>query len=84
LHSNTERLHGSVARKELFTANFHNQHEGYAAILKEIDELWTEIKKNRHRADLKAQNKSSKTSCSNVVALYGRINVKKIEEYKCN
>jgi hypothetical protein len=61
----TQSVYTEVLReKELFTVNFHNQHEGYAAILKEIDELWTEIKKNRHRPDLKAQNKVAKQAAA--------------------
>lgn len=35
--------------------NFVNQHEGYAVILEELDELWTEIKKKQSNYDLAQQ-----------------------------
>ena len=45
--------------KGLFPDYFHNQHEGYAVILEEVDELWQEIKKNQHNYDLPAQRKEA-------------------------
>lgn len=45
--------------KLLFPTHFHNQHEAYAVILEEIDELWEEIKKNHKNYDLKAQRKEA-------------------------
>ena len=36
-----EEIYGEVKRaKTSFKENFHNQHEGYAVILEELDELW--------------------------------------------
>lgn len=43
--------------KSLFPEDFHNQHEGYAVILEEMDELWDEIKKNQKSYDLVAMRK---------------------------
>ena len=45
--------------KGLFPTDFHNQHEGYAVILEEMDELWDEVKKNQKNYDLKAQRKEA-------------------------
>ena len=45
--------------RSLFPEKFHNQHEGYAVILEEIDELWDEIKKNQKNYDLPAQRKEA-------------------------
>ena len=45
--------------KQLFPTDFHNQHEAYAVILEEIDELWEEIKKNQKNYDLPAQRKEA-------------------------
>lgn len=45
--------------KQLYPANFHNQHEAYAVILEEIDELWSEIKKKQSNYDLGAQIKEA-------------------------
>ena len=41
--------------KTMYPQHFVNQHEAYAVILEEVDELWTEIKKNQKTYDLKAQ-----------------------------
>jgi len=35
--------------REKFPVGFHNAHEGYAVLLEEVDELWTEIKHGRLR-----------------------------------
>jgi NTP pyrophosphatase (non-canonical NTP hydrolase) len=45
--------------KTMFPANFVNQHEAYAVILEEVDELWDEIKKNQRNYDLAAQRKEA-------------------------
>lgn len=45
--------------KTLFPAHFVNQHEAYAVILEEIDELWDEIKKNQKNYDIEAQKKEA-------------------------
>lgn len=45
--------------KKMFPNNFVNQHEAYAVILEEIDELWDEIKKNQKNYDLDAQRKEA-------------------------
>lgn len=45
--------------KTLFPANFVNQHEAYAVLLEEVDELWDEIKKNQKNYDLEAQKKEA-------------------------
>ena len=45
--------------KQLFPTDFHNQHEAYAVILEEIDELWEEIKRNQKNYDLPAQRKEA-------------------------
>lgn len=45
--------------KTLFPDHFVNQHEGYAVILEEVDELWDEIKKNQRNYDLVAQRKEA-------------------------
>ena len=36
-----------VRAKIMYPNNFVNQHEAYAVILEEVDELWTEIKKKQ-------------------------------------
>ena len=51
-----EEISAEVHRaKTLYPQHFVNQHEAYAVILEEVDELWTEIKKNQKTYDLKAQ-----------------------------
>lgn len=45
--------------KTMFPNNFVNQHEAYAVILEEVDELWDEIKKNQKVYDLEAQRKEA-------------------------
>lgn len=49
----------TLRAKTLFPTDFHNQHEAYAVILEEIDELWDEIKKNQRDYDLKSQRKEA-------------------------
>lgn len=34
--------------KAKHTEDFHSQHEGYAVLLEEVDELWDEVKKKVH------------------------------------
>lgn len=45
--------------KSVYKEDFVNQHEGYAVILEELDELWEEVKKNQRNYDLKAQRKEA-------------------------
>lgn len=45
--------------KSMFPTDFVNQHEGYAVILEEMDELWDEVKKNQKVYDLKEQRKEA-------------------------
>lgn len=45
--------------KSMYPDNFVNQHEGYAVLLEEVDELWDEIKKNQKNYDLLAQKKEA-------------------------
>jgi len=55
-----QEIEAEVKRaKELFPTDFHNQHEAYAVILEEVDELWEEIKKNHKKYDLPAQRKEA-------------------------
>jgi NTP pyrophosphatase (non-canonical NTP hydrolase) len=42
-----------------FKKDFVNQHEGYAVILEELDELWQEVKKNQKNYDIAAQRKEA-------------------------
>ncbi len=56
----TQNILQEVKRaKTLFPNNFVNQHEAYAVILEEVDELWDEIKKNQRNYDLEAQRKEA-------------------------
>ena len=57
--------------KQLFPADFHNQHEAYAVLLEEIDELWDEIKKNHKKYDLAAQ----RTEATQAAAMLARLMV---------
>lgn len=45
--------------KTLFKENFVNQHEGYAVIHEELDELWQEVKKNQKNYDIGKQRKEA-------------------------
>lgn len=53
--------------KTLFPEKFVNQHEGYAVLLEEIDELWDEIKKNQKNYDLDAQRKEATQAAAMLV-----------------
>lgn len=55
--------------KNMYPNDFHNQHEAYAVILEEIDELWTEIKKNQKNYDLAAQDKEATQAAAMLVRL---------------
>ena len=44
-----------IHAKTKHPGNFHNQHEGYAVLLEEVDELWDEIKKNGGGRDAAAR-----------------------------
>ncbi len=55
--------------KKLFPTNFHNQHEAYAVILEEFDELWEEIKKNQKNYDLPAQRTEATQAAAMLVRL---------------
>lgn len=48
-----------IRAKKLFPTDFVNQHEAYAVLLEEVDELWDEIKKNQRNYDLAAQRKEA-------------------------
>jgi len=55
-----EEVYREVMRaKSMFPTDFHNQHEGYAVILEELDELWQEVKKNQRDYDLYEQRKEA-------------------------
>ena len=54
-----EVLKEVLRAKTLFPVDFHNQHEGYAVIREEIDELWDEVKKNQRNYDLENQRKEA-------------------------
>ena len=38
---------------------FNTQHEGYAVILEELDELWTEVKKKHRQRDPEATKREA-------------------------
>lgn len=55
-----DEVYAEVIRaKSMFPEDFHNQHEGYAVCLEEVDELWEEVKKNQKNYDLAAQRKEA-------------------------
>ncbi len=58
-----------LAAKKVYTSDFVNQHEAYAVILEEVDELWTEIKKNQKVYDQEAQRKEAKQAAAMLVRL---------------
>lgn len=53
--------------KTMYPAMFVNQHEAYAVILEEVDELWDEIKKNQKKYDLPAQKKEATQAAAMLV-----------------
>jgi hypothetical protein len=55
--------------KDIYKADFVNQHEAYAVILEEVDELWAEIKKNQKVYDLQEQRKEAKQAAAMLVRL---------------
>lgn len=55
--------------KTLFPDKFVNQHEAYAVILEEVDELWDEVKKNQKTYDLDAQRKEATQAAAMLVRL---------------
>lgn len=58
-----------VSAKSKFRNNFVNQHEAYAVLLEEVEELWDEIKKNQKNYDLPAQRKEAKQAAAMLVRL---------------
>jgi len=56
-----------ISAKGKFPANFVNQHEAYAVILEEVDELWDEIKKNQKKYDYPAQRKEATQAAAMLV-----------------
>lgn len=70
LASAINEIQSEVLRaKKLFPTHFHNQHEAYAVILEEIDELWDEIKKNHKNYDLVAQRNEAKQAAAMLARL---------------
>lgn len=59
-NASVEVFNEVVRAKELFPTDFHNQHEGYAVLLEEVDELWEEVKKNQKNYNLEEQRKEAK------------------------
>jgi hypothetical protein len=55
----SEVLIETFRAKSLFPQDFVNQHEGYAVLLEEVDELWEEVKKNQKNYDLNRQRKEA-------------------------
>ncbi len=55
--------------KEMYPQNFVNQHEAYAGILEEVDELWAEIKKNQKGYNLEKQKEDAKQAAAMLVML---------------
>lgn len=55
--------------KKIFPEHFASQHEAYAVILEEVDELWCEIKKNHRMYDLEAQRKEARQAAAMLVRL---------------
>lgn len=55
--------------KAIYKNDFVNQHEAYAVILEEVDELWAEIKKNQKVYDLQEQKKEAKQAAAMLVRL---------------
>lgn len=55
--------------KEKYPKPFVNQHEAYAVILEEIDELWDEIKKKQSEYDLKAMRKEAVQASAMLIRL---------------
>jgi len=58
-----------ISAKQVYKDPFVNQHEAYAVILEEVDELWAEIKKNQKVYDLRAQRKEAKQTAAMLVRL---------------
>lgn len=58
-----------ISAKAVYKEDFVNQHEAYAVILEEVDELWAEIKKNQKVYDLFAQRKEAKQAAAMLVRL---------------
>lgn len=48
-----------IRAKSLYPKPYANQHEAYAVILEELDELWDEIKKKQSNYDIDAQRKEA-------------------------
>ena len=59
-----EKIAFELVKKELRLANskfpkFNSSHEGYAVILEEMEELWHEIKNNKHPDSKNNQKKEA-------------------------
>jgi NTP pyrophosphatase (non-canonical NTP hydrolase) len=59
----------TMRAKTLFPADFVNQHEAYAVLLEEVDELWDEVKKNQKNYDLHAQRKEATQAAAMLMRL---------------
>lgn len=63
--------------KSMFKEDFVNQHEGYAVILEELDELWDEVKKNQKVYDLEAQRKEAIQCAAMCIRFIAELTTKK-------
>lgn len=58
---------------DLYPEQFKNQHEAYAVILEELDELWAEIKKKGGAYDWDAQRKEAIQAAAMIVRLIAEL-----------
>lgn len=69
-----DEVKGEVFKaKQQYQDNFVNQHEAYAVILEELDELWEEIKKNQKQYDLIAQREEAKQTAAMLIRLMAEL-----------
>lgn len=68
--------------KEKHPGDFKNGHEAYAVILEELDELWTEVKTDRHKTSPELARKEAIEVAAMAIRFAIEVSDKEIGTYR--